>query len=98
MKSFCSRCWTPRLSKNDINPCKHCVHQPGMSDMYMSHPTTCKYGFNDCINDPGYIYAYHPEWYKKLYGDKDFVEASKDMDNGCVYCTKGHCQYDNEDK
>lgn len=98
MKSFCSRCWTPRLSKNDINPCKYCIHQPGMTDMYISHPTTCKFGFNDCINDPGYIYVYHPEWYKELYGDKDYVEASKDIENGCTYCTREHCQYDNEDK
>ena len=77
MKSLCLRCWALRLSKNNINRCKYCIHQPGMTNMYISHPTTCKFGFDDCINDPGYIYVYHPEWYKELYGDKDYVEASE---------------------
>ena len=98
MSSRCKHCWTPRLSNSEINPCKYCIHQPGFSDMYLSHPVTCKFGYTNCVNDPGYIYAHHPEWYKELYGNMDFRKAARDPESGCNDCTKEHCQYDDEDK
>ena len=98
MSSRCKHCWTPRLSNGEINPCKYCIYQPGFSDMYLSHPVTCKFGYTNCVNDPGYIYAHHPEWYKELYGNMDFRDAARDPEGGCNDCTKAHCQYDDEDK
>lgn len=59
---------------------------------------TCKFGWDDCINDPAYIYATYPEWYKELYGDKSPEEAATDEDEGCAHCTEQCCHYDNEDK
>lgn len=57
---------------------------------------TCKFGWDDCINDPAYIYATYPEWYKSLYGDMTPEEAAED--GGCVHCTEQCCYYDDEDK
>lgn len=97
MSFRCKCCWTPRLSSSEIDPCKFCIHQPGFSDMFLSHPITCKLGYKDCVNDPGYIFAHHPEWYKELYGDISYIDAVK-SDEGCGMCIRERCQYDNEDK
>ena len=97
MGSRCKRCWTPRLSNSEINPCKYCIHQPGFSDMFLSHPVTCKFGYANCVNDPGYIYATDSEYYKELYGNMDYIEAAR-SEGGCSHCTKEHCYYDDEDK
>ena len=59
---------------------------------------TCKFGWDNCINDPAYIYATYPEWYKELYGDKSPEEAAADEDEGCAHCTEQCCHYDDEDK
>jgi hypothetical protein len=59
---------------------------------------TCKFGWDDCINDPAYIYATYPEWYKSLYGDKTPEEAAEDEEEGCAHCTEQCCYYDDEDK
>jgi hypothetical protein len=59
---------------------------------------TCKFGWDDCINDPAYIYATYPEWYKSLYGDKTPEEAVEDEEEGCAHCTEQCCYYDDEDK
>jgi hypothetical protein len=66
--------------------------------MYLSHPVTCKFGYTNCVNDPGYIYATDPEYYKELYGDMDFRKAARDPEHGCNDCTRERCQYDDEDK
>lgn len=96
MKAWlCRNCWTPKLHGDEH--CLSCSRHPGMTDKYLSNPITCKFGFKDCVNDPGYIFANYPDWYKELYGDKDFYEAAKD-EEGCGMCTKEHCQYDDEDK
>ena len=54
---------------------------------------TCKFGWDDCINDPAYIYATYPDWYKTLYVDKTPEEVA-----GCKHCTEECCHYDDEDK
>lgn len=46
----------------------------------------CKYGCNDCVNDPAYIKTIHPEWYEKLGAPTD-----------CPDCDDMSC-YDDEDK
>ena len=95
MNYWCKSCWTPKLYGKER--CRSCSHQPGLTDQHMWNPITCKFGYKDCVNDPGYIYAHDPDWYKKLYGDKDYVEAAKDKD-GCGSCTEEYCHYDDEDK
>lgn len=57
----------------------------------------CPIGCTDCVNDPAYIYAEEPEWYKELYGDKKPEEV---IDDQCKPFIKNNvCYgYDNEDK
>jgi hypothetical protein len=60
---------------------------------------TCKFGWDDCIHDPAYIYATYPEWYKELYGDKSPEDAALDDEEGCCRsCSEKCCYYDDEDK
>ena len=96
MSYWCNSCWTPKLYGEE--KCKSCNHQPGLTDQRMRNPITCKFGYKDCILDPGYIYAHHPKWYKELHGDKNYEEAAKDPESSCAFCTEEHCQYDDEDK
>lgn len=91
MSYLCKHCWASKEN------CNLCVHQPGLSDLYLHHPITCKFGYKNCINDPGYIFAVDLEWYKELYGDKNIYEAAKD-EEGCGNCSKKYCHYDTEDK
>ena len=58
---------------------------------------TCKFGWDDCIYDPAYIYSTYPEWYKTLYGDQTPEEATKFAKSCCFNCTNGDL-YDDEDK
>lgn len=96
MNYWCKSCWTPKLYGKD--KCRSCSHQPGLIDQHMWNPITCKFGYKNCVNDPGYIYATDPDWYKELYGNKSYEEAAKDPESGCALCTAEHCQYDDEDK
>lgn len=70
---------------------------PNQFDWVYYRPT-CKFGCEDCIHDPAYIYSTYPEWYKELYGDKSPEEAAVDKEEGCASCTEDNCYYDNEDK
>jgi hypothetical protein len=65
---------------------------------WVYYKPTCKFGYENCIHDPAYIYSTYPEWYKELYGDKTTEEAAIDEEEGCVYCTEDNCYYDDEDK
>ena len=58
---------------------------------------TCKFGWDNCISDPAYIYATYPEWYERLYGGLDPETAAK-CEGGCSACTEDNCHYDDEDK
>ena len=54
---------------------------------YDDYPRTCKFGYNHCIHDPGYIKKYCKEWWIEL-----------GMPTTCdEYCKLGEC-YDDEDK
>lgn len=70
---------------------------PNQFDWVYYRPT-CKFGCEDCIHDPAYIYSTYPEWYKELYGDKSPEEAAVDEEEGCAHCTEDNCYYDDEDK
>ena len=65
---------------------------------WVYYKPTCKFGYENCIHDPAYIYSTYPEWYKELYGDKTPEEAATDEEEGCVSCTEDNCYYDDEDK
>lgn len=65
---------------------------------WVYYKPTCKFGWDNCIHDPAYIYSTYPEWYKELYGDKSPEEAAVDEEEGCAHCTKDNCYYDDEDK
>jgi hypothetical protein len=65
---------------------------------WVYYKPTCKFGYENCIHDPAYIYSTYPEWYKELYGDKSPEEAAIDEEEGCVSCTEDNCYYDDEDK
>lgn len=64
---------------------------------WVYYKPTCKFGYENCIHDPAYIYNTYPEWYKELYGDKAPEEAALEKE-GCGNCTKDNCYYDDEDK
>ena len=58
----------------------------------------CKFGWDDCIYDPAYIYSTYPDWYKSLYGDMTPEEAASKFKKSCCFnCTNGDL-YDDEDK
>lgn len=65
---------------------------------WVYYKPTCKFGWDNCIHDPAYIYSTYHEWYKELYGDKSPEEAAADEEEGCAHCTKDNCYYDDEDK
>jgi hypothetical protein len=59
---------------------------------------TCKFGWDECIYDPAYIYSTYPDWYKSLYGDMTPEEAASKFKKSCCFnCTNGDL-YDDEDK
>ena len=95
MSSICKYCWTPRVESKER--CRTCIHNFDLKDHYLNNPVTCKFGYQDCIHDPGYIFAHYPDWYRELYGDKDYTEAAKDKE-GCGMCSEEDCHYDDEDK
>lgn len=93
--SYCNSCWTPKLYGKE--KCKSCSEQPGLTNQHLWNPVTCKFGYKDCIHDPGYIYAHYSDWYKELYGNISYDEAANDPE-GCASCSEKHCRYDDEDK
>lgn len=51
-----------------------------------SYEHACKYGYRDCVRDPGYIRKHYPDWWKDL-----------GMPITCDECEDGS-EYDDEDK
>lgn len=51
-----------------------------------NYPRACKYGYLDCVCDPGYIRKHYPDWWKDL-----------GMPTTCDECKDGS-GYDDEDK
>ena len=104
----CEKCI---FDKNDKSVYLECRENPVVQRILMTLPKrsyfmeyepVCPRGYCDCVYDPAYIKYYHPEWYKKLYGDMTPKEAIY-VENGChermeqdpdeiYYC------YDDEDK
>ena len=101
MSYFCERCWAPKLQlesgRNDYGPyiCNSCSRNPKYKNHYIDFPVTCKFNYDDCVYDPGYILAYHPEQYKKKWGDRHYREVAKEA---CKNCTEEYCNYDYEEK
>lgn len=61
--------------------------------MATKYEPTCPQGFSDCVYDPAYIKCYHPQYYKRLYGELTPEEVSKKR---CI-ADDAYC-YDDEDK
>lgn len=77
--------------------CKSCRDNPKYANYprlsyYREYKPVCLQGWDNCVNDPAYIKFHHPEWYKKLYGDKTPEEAA------VTSCSDDECYYDDEDK
>lgn len=71
---------------------------PNQFDWVYYRPT-CKFGWDNCIHDPAYIYSTYPDWYKELFGDKSVEDAALDNEEGCCRsCSEKCCYYDDEDK
>lgn len=102
MYSYCNKC------VSDKSLCSQCRDNPEVQKIlaslpkqsfFMNYVPVCPRGYLDCVCDPAYIKYYHPDWYKKLYGDKTPEEAGEkcrqkmledpDEENYC---------YDDEDK
>lgn len=87
----CEQCVT------DNTMCVHCSDNPiyahiPKTSKFSWYKTVCPFGQTDCVNDPGYIKAIHPEWYKSMYGNKTPEEVAE------WNCTEENCYYDDEDK
>ena len=71
-----------------VYKCDYCDYISENSEDIREHEKDCSYkrpyksvcpiNWNDCICDPAYIKYYHPEWYKKLHGDKSPEEVVKE--------------------
>lgn len=57
-----------------------------ISSYWDNYTRACKFGYNDCIHDPGYLRKHHFEWWKEL-----------GMPITCEHCSEGE-EYDDEDK
>lgn len=96
--SVCEKC----VASKDL--CKDCRDNPIFKKVprtsnFMAYVPTCPREYTDCVSDPAYIKFYHPDWYKRLYGDKTPYEAAEECRQAVIddpderyYC------YDDEDK
>ena len=57
-----------------------------ISSHWDDYPRVCKFGYSDCIHDPGYLRKHCFEWWKEL-----------GMPTTCEHCSDGE-EYDDEDK
>lgn len=99
MESKCKNAKTAR--------CSVCINNKKfkyLKNWYWYNPPytpVCPASYEDCVNDPGYVKHYYPNWYKDMYGDIPPEEAiytyckatCKNVD-GCITCA----DYDDEDK
>ena len=53
----------------NVEHCSHCTRNLDFSDYFKAYNPTCRFGYEDCVHDPAYIFCYHKEWYHELYGD-----------------------------
>lgn len=67
----------------NLNKLAHTIKVPNACDDY---ERVCKYGYMDCVCDPGYIRKHYPDWWKDL-----------GMPITCDECEDGS-GYDDEDK
>ena len=89
--SSCDHCYNPDKERACIN-CERNPIYPHLRDNYISYPIHCPFGFENCIYDPGYLWAYHRDWFIELYGDISPTLCACTCD-----CDEGD-RYDDEDK
>ena len=76
----------------NVEHCSHCTRNLDFSDYFKAYNPTCRFGHDDCIHDPAYIFCYHKRWYHELWGDIPPHEVED-----CCQCNDGEF-YDDEDK
>ena len=91
--NYCERCFNPNKCEEICGTCKRNPNNVYVKDNFIDYPICCRYGFKDCINDPGYFWKYHHDWFIELYGDIKPSEVKSCED----YCNDGS-EYDDEDK
>ena len=98
-KSRCDMCVA------DKSFCAECCENPiyanvPIHSLFQAYKPTCPRGYLDCVNDPAYLKAYHPDYYHDTFGDltpekasaKSCQERVKEDPDEEYYC------YDDEDK
>ena len=90
--NYCENCFNPNKGEEVCGICKHNPLNIFTRDNFIDYPIYCKYGFADCIHDPGYIGKFDKKWFIELYGN---VEPS--TVKTCENCDEGS-DYDDEDK
>lgn len=94
----CDECIT------DKTFCSSCTANPTHRNYFKAYIEVCPKGYIGCINDPAYTKCYHPETYKRLYGNLTPEEVI--IKHGCMDYSKdakdydaNYCEfYDDEDK
>lgn len=66
----------------DKSQCAACRENPIYANvptrsLFQAYIPTCPRGYDDCVYDPAYIKAFHPEYYQNLYGDLTPEQASE---------------------
>lgn len=92
------RCEDECVNKGDA--CSTCIRNLRnvyRQDNFKLYLPVCKYGYEDCINDPACEKWCNPEWYLNNYGDVMPSVAAKDKNSGCFDCHNGDL-YDDEMK
>ena len=90
--NYCENCFNPDKGVEVCGVCKRNPLNVYIRDNFIDYPIYCKYGFADCIHDPGYIWKFDKDWFIELYGDVDPSTVK-----ACQYCDEGS-GYDDEDK
>ena len=85
-------CHMMRACMNEGELCDSCSRNLAFTDYFKAYNPTCRFGHDDCVNDPAYIFCYHKQWYHEMWGDV----LPQDVTD-CDSCAEGS-DYDDEDK
>ena len=66
--SSCDCCFNTDKEKACLN-CERNPANPRLTDNYVMYPVCCLLGFKDCVNDPGYLWKCHRDYFNRRYGN-----------------------------
>ena len=106
---YCRACQKCAKCVNSCSSlCLECIDNIKFAEIptqshFQAYIPACPFGYMDCVYDPAYIKFYHPEYYKKEFGDCITEEVVKEDFYDCYDYFKDekydYCpQYDDEDK